>query len=360
VEAQAMIRGGGGGSVLLALALELLAAGCAPAGRVGGLAGFAPRVARIQRERFVVHSTDTANAHSSEDASSWFRLASSSARESGTSQTIRNTGLSPAGVGTDDEAPPADGNEVQRQVTSNSRRCGPLPGFWETVKRDLREVPRDLWEDTKAVYTSGPNLLILGLAYGGSLAIQESGPDDTVEDSFRGGHRTFGNGWRDAFGAAGDPGTHFALAGLWYLVGQQSQDEKTYEVGKTLFSALAINGLSTLVGKAASWDDAPNGKFGAFPSGHTSSAFTVASVMHRAYGPWVGVPLYGLGALVAYQRLESNEHYLSDVVMGGVMGLVIGHAVAGEHEFELFGGRIVPYADPASGTSGVAWVMHFR
>lgn len=350
----------GGGSVLLALALELLAAGCTPAGRSGKLAGFAPRLARIQRELSAVHSRGTANAGSPEDAGSWFRLASSSAGERRTSQTMRSAGLSPARVGTDDEAPPADGNAVHRQVTSRSRRSGPLPGFWETVERDLREAPRDLWEDTKAVYTSGPNLLILGLAYGGSLAIQESGPDDTVEDSFRGGHRTFGDDWRDAFGAAGDPGTHFALAGLWYLVGQQSQDEKTYEVGKTLFSALAINGLSTLVGKAASWDDAPNGEFGAFPSGHTSSAFTVASVMHRAYGPWVGVPLYGLGALVAFERLESNEHYLSDVVMGGVMGLVIGHAVAGEHEFELFGGRIVPYADPASGTSGVAWVKHFR
>jgi hypothetical protein len=82
--------------------------------------------------------------------------------------------------------------------------------------------------------------------------------------------------------------------------------------------------------------------------------------MHRAYGPWVGAPLYGLGALVAYERLESDEHYLSDVLMGGVMGLVIGHTVAGEHGFELFGGEVVPYADPATGSSGVAWVTHFK
>ena len=123
---------------------------------------------------------------------------------------------------------------------------------------------------------------------------------------------------------------------------------------------MAINGLSTLLGKAATWEDGPNGEWGAFPSGHTSSAFTFSSVMHRASGPWVGAPLYGLSALVAYERLESSEHYFSDVVMGGVMGLVIGHTVAGEHEFELFGGQVVPYADPATGTSGVAWVKHFK
>lgn len=234
-----------------------------------------------------------------------------------------------------------------------------MPGFWDTVKRDVTRMPADLWTDTKAVYGSAPNLLILGLSYGGALAVQETGPDDTVEDSYR-RHTTFSKDARDAFAAAGNPGTHFALAGLWYLLGQQTQDEKTYEVGRTLFSALIINGLSTLTGQAATWDDSPNGEWGTFPSGHTSSTFTFASVMHEAYGPLVGVPLYGLGVLVAMERLESGEHYLSDVLMGGVMGLVIGHSVAGEHEFKLFGGEILPYADPNTGSTGLAWVKHFK
>ncbi|MCP4250673.1 MAG: phosphatase PAP2 family protein [bacterium] len=235
-----------------------------------------------------------------------------------------------------------------------------MPGFWETLKRDLREMPGDLWADTKAVYTSPTNLVILGLTYGGSLALQETGPDDTVEDSFAGGHRTFKQDWLKGFDVAGNPGTHFALAGIWYLLGQQAQDEKTYDVSKTLFSALIINGLSTMVGQAASWDRGPDGDWGAFPSGHTSSSFTFASVMHQAYGHWVGFPLYALSGLVAYERLEDDEHYLSDVIMGGVLGLVIGHTVAGEHELELFGGKIVPYADPYGQSTGVAWVKHFK
>lgn len=253
----------------------------------------------------------------------------------------------------------ADESTVDTTVRQSSRRRAPLPGFWDTVKRDLRSMPADLWDDTKAVYGSAPNLIILGLTYGGCLAVQETGPDDTVEDSYR-HHSTFSKDARDIFGAAGNPGTHFALAGAWYLLGQQRQDEKTYEVGRTLFSALIINGLSTLAGKAASWDRSPNGELGAFPSGHTSSTFTVAAVMHDAYGPLVGVPLYGLGVLVAMERLEDGEHYLSDVIMGGVMGLVIGHTVAGEHKFEVFGGEILPYADPHTGSSGIAWVTHFK
>jgi len=220
-------------------------------------------------------------------------------------------------------------------------------------------MPGELWEDTKAVYTSPENLIVFGLAYGGSLAVQESGADDTVEDHFS-EHSTFKHDWRDGFAALGNPGTHFGLAGLWYLIGQQRMDAKTYEVGKTLFSALAINGLTAMVGQAATWDRSPNGEWGAFPSGHTSSSFTFASVMHEAYGPWVGVPLYALSTLVGYERLESGEHYLADVIMGGVMGLVIGHTVAGEHELEFLGGRVVPFVDPYTQTSGLAWVKSFK
>lgn len=125
-------------------------------------------------------------------------------------------------------------------------------------------------------------------------------------------------------------------------------------MGKTLFSALTINGLSVLLGQAATYDRSPNGERGTFPSGHTSSSFVVASVLHEAYGPWVGVPLYGLAGLVAVERLDSGEHYFSDVAFGAVMGMVIGHSVASGRDPEFFGWRLVPYADPATGTTGLA------
>ena len=238
------------------------------------------------------------------------------------------------------------------------RTQGPLPGLWETIERDVKSLPKDLWSDTKAVYTSTPNLIILGAAYGGSLALQETGPDDTIEASLM-NKRVFKEDVADTFGALGNPLTHFGLASLWYLVGQQTQNEKTYEVGRSLFSALIITGLTTTAGKLAAWDDGPNGESFAFPSGHTSSTFAVASVMHEAYGPWVGVPLYALGALVATERLDDGEHYLSDVVMGSVIGLVVGHTVAGEHELEVLGGKIVPYVDTYTGASGLAWQFQF-
>lgn len=243
--------------------------------------------------------------------------------------------------------------------TDDYQRRPPLDTFWGTLKRDVRHMPRDLWRDTKRVYANPVNLVILGVTYGGSLALQETGPDNTVEAHFDGRHHHFKEDWRDAFGAAGNPGTHFALAGLWYLLGQQTADEKTYEVGKTLFSALIINGLTVMVGQAASSDRSPNGEWGTFPSGHTSSSFVTASVMHRAYGHAIGIPLYGLATLVAIERVEDGEHYFSDVVMGGVLGTVIGHAVASGRDPEFFGWKVLPFASPASGATGIAFAKTF-
>lgn len=231
---------------------------------------------------------------------------------------------------------------------------GPLPSFRDTFKRDLKNFPRDLWRDTKRVYGNRTNLLILGATYGGALALQELGPDDTVEDHYE-RHHTFTHDWSDAIGVMGNPFLHFGLAGAWYWAGQQKQDDKTYEVGRTLINALTINQLTVLVGQTASFDRAPNGEWGTFPSGHTSSAFCFATVMEEAYGPLVGVPLFGIGVLTAVQRLDSGEHYLSDVVFGAVMGTLIGHSVASGRDPEIFGWQIVPYVDPSTGVKGVAF-----
>ena len=77
--------------------------------------------------------------------------------------------------------------------------------------------------------------------------------------------------------------------------------------------------------------------------------------MHQAYGWGVGVPLYGLGTLVAIERLDDREHYFSDVVMGAVLGTVVGHSVASGRDPEIFGFKVIPYVDPVSEASGVAF-----
>jgi len=65
----------------------------------------------------------------------------------------------------------------------------------------------------------------------------------------------------------------------------------------------------------------PNGGSQSFPSAHTSISFSAAEFMRKRYGLEYGVPAYALASLVAYSRVESNEHYAHDVVAGAAIGI---------------------------------------
>lgn len=59
----------------------------------------------------------------------------------------------------------------------------------------------------------------------------------------------------------------------------------------------------------------------AFPSGHTSIAFTTATALSLHYPEWyVVVPSYLWAASVGYSRMYLGVHYPSDVLVGAILG----------------------------------------
>lgn len=67
----------------------------------------------------------------------------------------------------------------------------------------------------------------------------------------------------------------------------------------------------------------PNGTTtSSFPSGHTASAFWGASFLNTRYGPWWGVPAYGLAALTGYSRIRTDAHFADDVLAGASIALL--------------------------------------
>ncbi len=65
-----------------------------------------------------------------------------------------------------------------------------------------------------------------------------------------------------------------------------------------------------------------------FPSGHTTQAFTLATVLSTHYKtPWVYVPAYGIASLVGLARMNKNAHWASDVIAGAALGTVVGREV---------------------------------
>lgn len=70
-----------------------------------------------------------------------------------------------------------------------------------------------------------------------------------------------------------------------------------------------------------------------FPSSHVTQAFALASVIsEHADRPWVSCLSYGLAGLVGIARSEQRQHFISDVVAGGLIGTFVGKAVVGYNQ----------------------------
>jgi len=91
-----------------------------------------------------------------------------------------------------------------------------------------------------------------------------------------------------------------------------------------------------------------------FPSGHTTQAFAVASVIATEYRrPWIDLAAYGSAAMVGYARTLHDRHYLSDVVAGAAIGTLVGRSVVlFNHTLRNHEVAVVPALEPG-GAAGV-------
>ncbi len=228
--------------------------------------------------------------------------------------------------------------------------------------QDWQNLGPEFFDNVDRVCTD-QNLCILLIAAGASWTVHET-LDDTVADNTERHKNRWGKG-QDFFAGISNPGHHFAAIGGLYLYSLHAQDAEVHDLSKSLFYAVSITGLSTmfLKGTMGLNTTAPNGEQdpfgGAWPSGHTSSAFTVAAVLDEYYGPRIGVPAFLLAGLSGWERIDDREHDLSDVIFGAVLGYVIGKSVAADHGVRVCGMELQPLADPVSGTTGVCLERRF-
>jgi membrane-associated phospholipid phosphatase len=67
---------------------------------------------------------------------------------------------------------------------------------------------------------------------------------------------------------------------------------------------------------------------GCFPSGHTASAFAVATVLAERYrSRWVAVLAYGMAGVIGASRVTLRAHFPSDVFFGAAAGYSVSHFV---------------------------------
>ncbi|MBN2211448.1 MAG: phosphatase PAP2 family protein [Sedimentisphaerales bacterium] len=228
---------------------------------------------------------------------------------------------------------------------------------WPTIKDDALAMPGNLLDESKEMINKPENIAIL-LVGGGASGYVRCAHDDEIEDHFE-GHHTFPRDFTIAQGAIGSPISHFGLATAGYAWSLAADDAQGRTIWLSTLEALSLNGLLTTGLKVIAQDHSPNGESLAWPSGHTSSSVTLATVMNEYYGPWVGIPLYALSGFVMYERMETGEHWASDVVFGAALGYVVGKTVADRYKPEIFGMEVAPYMSADTGATGIALYKRF-
>jgi membrane-associated phospholipid phosphatase len=141
----------------------------------------------------------------------------------------------------------------------------------------------------------------------------------------------------------------WGTAGAFLAFGALTGDHKAVETAGLAASAMLQTQLVVRVAKMISgrlrpwaqggtddWSGPPGyfqpgavRRFDSFPSGHTATAFSLATVIAMQYGDhtWVPITAYAVAAGVGFSRLSGNHHWLSDVVIGGVVGHLIARTV---------------------------------
>ncbi len=211
-------------------------------------------------------------------------------------------------------------------------------------RRTLGAFPRNLGRNFVGVF-SGQNLVpfAVGLAAtAGATAL-----DDNAQRAMQGACTVCGSTGATVGGA------DLAIAtGVAFAAGRFAPQGRFRSMTYDFAQAMAVNGVYTGVIKAAAGRQRPDGSNSqSFPSGHTSSTFALAAVASHHYGWRVGLPAYALAAGVGLSRVESDKHYLSDVVAGATLGFVVGRTVARLDGQPAGKKRLVSVA-PVSGPGG--------
>lgn len=132
-----------------------------------------------------------------------------------------------------------------------------------------------------------------------------------------------------------------ALGGI-YLYGNSNNDKQSKDAAIHGFETFLFTAFATSIFKlsfhrhrpcetdppnSGIWDGPSfNRKFVSFPSGHTSSIFSIATLLASEYKgkPSVAAISYSIAGLVAISRIYDNKHWFTDILAGAALGFACG------------------------------------
>lgn len=182
---------------------------------------------------------------------------------------------------------------------------------------------------SRFVFVCGTGIMLYAIDDG----IQKMFLDDSsnTSDAAAKGITSFGNG-----------GVLAGVIAALYAGGEISNNDSLRETAllsleSLLTSGIIVKGMKVIVGRARSGTGEPKNTFhpfslkssyNSFPSGHSSSAWAVAStIATQTEDTNIDLLVYSLASLVALSRVYMNKHWTSDVFIGSVIGYVVGKKI---------------------------------
>ncbi len=198
----------------------------------------------------------------------------------------------------------------------------------------------DIARDYRSFFTTQGTYQILGLGLGTTLAVRpldepittsrlnaELWENTALDHTFEGGEML------------GSALLQFGGAIATYAVGKAAGKPGLAELGRDLVRVqMLTQGVTQVINYSVRRTRPDGSSNSSFPSGHTSSSFATATVLHRHYGWKAGIPAFSVASYVAASRLSENKHFLSDVAFGAAIGLAAGRTVTfdqGSTRFEI-------------------------
>ncbi|MZG52888.1 MAG: phosphatase PAP2 family protein [Nitrospinae bacterium] len=136
-----------------------------------------------------------------------------------------------------------------------------------------------------------------------------------------------------------------ALAGF-YLFGHFDENYKAKRTALIATESFLITGLYTTIlkvtlgrhrpstGSSSTAFDGFTTDNKSFPSGHTSTAFAIATVVANEYEetPYIKPVSYGIATLTGLSRINDEKHWASDVFFGAALGYFVSKTILHLHE----------------------------
>ena len=220
-------------------------------------------------------------------------------------------------------AVPCRGQSLDEPRDAPPARSFDTRGLFDTPREDRRTLsafPKNLGRNFVGVF-SGQNLLPFAVGVGATTLA--SAFDYRTKDVLLGACETCGKTGATAGGAAIIP-----VVGALFVAGRFAPQGQFRAASYDFAQAMIVNGAYSGLLKYTMKRDRPDGSDSlSFPSGHTSTAFSLAGVASHHYGWKVGVPMYALAAGIGLSRIEQDRHHLSDVIAGAALGFVVGRSV---------------------------------